>query len=86
MTWFGIVPCTSVPSLDLLVPFYSTTFSFILQKYSPRVTTASSPKYDIWSPMSVDTLDTVTKDTGWESGGVGMGILIWGVEMDGMGG
>ena len=86
MTWFGIVPCMSVPSLDLLVPFFTTTFSFLLQKYSPREITTSSPKSDMWSPMRVDTSDTVTKDTGWESGGVGMGILIWGVDMDGMGG
>ena len=79
------MPCTRIPSLVLLEPFLTTAFSDLLQNYSPGDTTASSPNPVISSKVGVEIFETLTKGTGWETTRVGIGMVIWGMEMGDIG-
>ena len=75
MIWLGIEPLLKVPSLDILDPFFTTTFFGLLQNYSPRDTTTSSPKPATSSAVEIAPSETMTKGVGWEMSGVGISML-----------
>ena len=52
------------PSLTLLVPSFIIALSFLLQKYFPKETTASSPKYSMSSIAEMTSFCTEVDDSG----------------------
>ena len=84
MIWLGTEPLLKVPSLDILDPFFTTTFFSLLQNYSQRDATASSPKYATSSAVAIAPSKTVTKGASWGISGAEIGIVIWGMVLEGV--
>ena len=82
--WFGTKPYLKVPSLDLLDPFLTIAFSFLLQKYFPKETSASSLKSATSSVVDMVPSGIVTIGVGWGLSGVGIDILTKGMVVDGV--
>ena len=80
--WFGTDPYLKVPSLDLLDPFLTTTFSFLLQKYCPKETTAYSPNSSISSAIEMVPSRIVIIGLVCEVLGVGICILMEGMVVE----
>ena len=84
MTWLGSEPFLKFPSLDLLAHFFTTSFSTLLQNYSPRETTTSSPKSITSLVVEMDPLETMTIGASVEVLGVGIDILTEGIIVEGV--
>ena len=82
--WFCIEPFLKVPSLDLLDGFFTTSFSFLLQNYSPNEPTASSPNSTTSYVVEMVPSVIVTIGAGWEVLGVGIDILTEGITVEGV--
>ena len=64
-----------VPSLDLFDPFLTISFSFLVKKYSPSETTASTQKSATSSFVEMVSSGIVTMGAGWGVSSVGIDIL-----------
>ena len=78
------MPYLNVPSLVLLDPFFTTSLSFLLQKYFPRDTIAYSSKSAISSYVDMVPSCTIIKGSGWEVSRMGSSIMRGGIMVEGV--